>query len=223
MRDRVLNEHKRTGDLLPPLTHLGVSAASDLAISRAGRLGHASLGDLFSAQFNLHKVLRHRIARADATFTCRNEDFLSSADADFHPTDVLEDADGSLLVVNTGGWFRIGCPTSQVAKPEVLGAIYRVRLAAEPVAATIRRQDPRGLKIGPGEFVARGIGEAAGRLAVCRARSGDGAVGEARRAGRDGAGSGRCAATPMSKPELRPCGPWRGSKVRRLAPRCAAL
>jgi len=147
VRDRVLNEHKRTGDLLPPLTHLGVSAASDLAISRAGRLGHASLGDLFSAQFNLHKVLRHRIARADATFTCRNEDFLTSTDADFHPTDVLEDADGSLLVVNTGGWFRIGCPTSQVAKPEVLGAIYRVRLAAEPVAATIRRQDPRGLRL----------------------------------------------------------------------------
>jgi putative heme-binding domain-containing protein len=147
VRDRVLNEHKRTGDLLPPLTHLGVSAASDLAISRAGRLGHASLGDLFSAQFNLHKVLRHRIAQAEATFTCRNEDFLTSADADFHPTDVLEDADGSLLVVNTGGWFRIGCPTSQVAKPEVLGAIYRVRLSAEPVAATIRRQDPRGLRL----------------------------------------------------------------------------
>ena len=39
VRDRVLNEHKRTGDLLPPLTHLGVAAASDLAIARGDALG----------------------------------------------------------------------------------------------------------------------------------------------------------------------------------------
>ncbi len=115
-------EHKRTGDLLPPLVHLGVSAASDLAMCRAGQLGDDSRGDLFSAQFNLHKVLRHRIDRSGATFTCRNEDFLVSGDPDFHPTDVLEDADGSLLVVNTGGWFRIGCPTSQVASPKCWAA-----------------------------------------------------------------------------------------------------
>lgn len=44
-----------------------------------------------------------------------------------HLTDVLEDRDGSLLVVDTGGWFRIGCPSSLMAKPEVPGAIYRIR------------------------------------------------------------------------------------------------
>ena len=48
-------------------------------------------------------------------------------DPDFHPTDVLEDADGSLLVIDTGGWFLRGCPTSRIAKPEVKGAIYRIR------------------------------------------------------------------------------------------------
>ena len=53
---------------------------------------------------------------------------------------MLEDADGSLLVIDTGGWFRIGCPTSQIAKPEVGGAIYRIRrTGAQRVA------DPRGL------------------------------------------------------------------------------
>ena len=42
---------------------------------------------------------------------------------------------GGLLVVDTGGWFRIGCPTSQVAKPEILGGIYRIRRAdAKPIA-----------------------------------------------------------------------------------------
>ena len=39
---------------------------------------------------------------------------------------MLEDADGSLLVIDTGGWFYRGCPTSQMAKPDVLGGIYRI-------------------------------------------------------------------------------------------------
>ena len=142
VRDRTLNEHKRTGDLLPPLTHLGVSASSDLMLCRAGALGDGSQGQLYSALFNMHKIVRHNLTRSGATFTCRNEDFLVSSDVDFHPTDVLEDADGSALVVNTGGWFRIGCPTSQVAKPEVLGAIYRVRRVDAG-----RVEDPRGLQI----------------------------------------------------------------------------
>ena len=63
---------------------------------------------------------------------------------DIHFTDVMEDADGSLLVVDTGGWFRIGCPSSLMAKPDIAGAVYRVRktkhvashrLAAKPVVA----------------------------------------------------------------------------------------
>ena len=45
----------------------------------------------------------------------------SSDNLDFHPTDVLEDADGSLLVVDTGGWYKLCCPTSQLQKPDVLG------------------------------------------------------------------------------------------------------
>ncbi len=142
VRDRVLNEHKKTGDLLPPMTHLGVSAASDLAISRSDALGEGFRGNLFSAQFNLHKVLRHKLEQTGATYTCRNEDFLVSSDPDFHPTDVLEDADGSLLVVDTGAWFRNGCPTSQIAKPEVMGGIYRVRRTG-----TTKVNDPRGQAI----------------------------------------------------------------------------
>ena len=42
---------------------------------------------------------------------------------------MLEDADGSLLVVDTGGWYKLCCPTSQLQKPDVLGAIYRVTAA----------------------------------------------------------------------------------------------
>src|SRR4029077_19188408 len=98
--------------------------------------------NLFACLFNLHKVTRHVLTPDGATFTCRDEDFMVSDNPDFHPTDVLEDADGSLLVIDTGGWYKVCCPTSQIAKPEVLGAIYRVRRRGVP-----RVVDPRGLKL----------------------------------------------------------------------------
>ncbi len=144
VRDRVLNEHKRTGpDLLPPLAHLGVAAGSDLELYRGAAFGPEYQSNLFSCLFNMHKIGRHVLTPAGATWQSRNEDFVVSEHADFHPTDTLEDADGSLLVVDTGGWFRIGCPTSQIAKPEVLGAIYRVRREGAAKVA-----DPRGLQEG---------------------------------------------------------------------------
>ena len=60
----------------------------------------------------------------------------------FHPTDVIEDADGSLLVADTGSWYMICCPTSKVAKPHVLGGIYRLRKQGTPGVS-----DPRGLNL----------------------------------------------------------------------------
>ena len=67
---------------------------------------------------------------------------MTSPDLDFHPTDVLEDADGSLVVVDTGGWYKLCCPSSQLQKPDVLGGVYRVRRQGAP-----RVEDPRGLKL----------------------------------------------------------------------------
>ncbi len=154
-----LEEFKRTGPLMPPLSKFGVVAPSGLARYRGPDFGQAYVDNLFSVQFNTHKVLRHVLTRDGATFRCEDEDFLVSTSPDFHPTDVLEDADGSLLVIDTGGWFRIGCPTSQVAKPEIPGAIYRIRYVGdraqrkEPQAALDgasldgTADDPRGLKL----------------------------------------------------------------------------
>ncbi len=45
-------------------------------------------------------------------------------------------------MVDTGGWYKICCPTSQLVKPDVLGAIYRVRKKDSP-----KVEDPRGLKL----------------------------------------------------------------------------
>jgi putative heme-binding domain-containing protein len=97
---------------------------------------------LFTANFNLHKITRHVLEPDGATYRTRDEDFVVSDNIDFHPTDVLEDADGTLLVVNTGGWYKLCCPTSQLDKPDVLGAIYRVRREQATSA-----DDPRGRKL----------------------------------------------------------------------------
>jgi hypothetical protein len=58
--------------------------------------------------------------RLQVRLTAQDSDFLSSSDPDFHPTDVLEDADGNLLVIDTGAWYKL-CPSSQLAKADVLG------------------------------------------------------------------------------------------------------
>ena len=138
----ISNEHKHTGELMPALTHFGVAAAAGLTIYRGDQFGANFQGNLFSALFNMHKIVRHVLERDGATFKSRDEDFLTSTNPDFHPTDVIEDADGSLLVVDTGGWFRIGCPTSNIAKPDITGGIYRIRRKGAPPVA-----DARGLDI----------------------------------------------------------------------------
>ena len=137
-----LVDHKMTGGEMPNLTQFGASASSDLMIYRDEAFGPEYRGNLFSAMFNMHKIARHVLEPDGATYRCHNEDLLTSPNADFHPTDVLEDADGSLIVVDTGAWFLIGCPTSVIAKPQLSGGIYRIRRSdAKPI------NDPRGLSI----------------------------------------------------------------------------
>jgi putative membrane-bound dehydrogenase-like protein len=141
VRDRLYTDRKRTGDFLPVLVPMIATAPSGMLAYKSGAFGAEYKDNLFCTYFNTHKVQRHIVERDGATFRVKTEDFVWSTHPDFHPTDVLEDADGSLLVVDTGGWFRIGCPTSQIAKPQVLGGIYRVKRKEMP-----KVEDPRGLK-----------------------------------------------------------------------------
>ncbi len=138
----VINDHKKTGDLMPVMTHLGPAVPCGLTAYTSEAFGKDYQNNIFAALFNLHKVTRHVLEPTGATFTTRDSDFLVSSDPDFHPTDVLEDADGSLIVIDTGAWYKLCCPTSQLAKPDVLGAIYRVRRKGAPGV-----NDPRGLKV----------------------------------------------------------------------------
>ena len=138
----VVSEFKRTGDLMPVMTKFARIAPAGLALYRGASFGPQYQGNLFTAQFNPHRVQRHIVYRDGATFRTEDSDFLTSVDPDFHPTDVIEDADGSLLVVDTGAWFIHGCPLSRVAKPEIKGSIYRVRRIGAPAV-----KDARGLEL----------------------------------------------------------------------------
>ncbi|HWB98280.1 MAG TPA: PVC-type heme-binding CxxCH protein [Bryobacteraceae bacterium] len=138
----VVSEFKRTGDLMPVMTKFARIAPAGLLRYRGKAFGQGYEGNLFSAQFNPHRVQRHVVYREGSTFRTEDEDFLTSMDPDFHPTEVIEDADGSMLVFDTGAWFIHGCPISRVAKPEIKGGIYRIRKKGAPAVA-----DPRGEKL----------------------------------------------------------------------------
>lgn len=125
--ERVLYERKRTGDLLGPVHKFGHVAVSGTMRYRSGNVEPEFQNNFFTALFNGGKVLRVELQRQGATFAAVQREFLSGISPDIHITDVLEDADGSLLVVDTGGWFYRGCPTSQHSKPDIKGAIYRIR------------------------------------------------------------------------------------------------
>ena len=137
-----LDGHPRTGDLMPVMNHSGASAPCGLTTYRSRVFGADWSDNLLACYFNLRKVVRHELIPDGATFKTKDTDLLASDHVDFHPTDVLEDADGSILIVDTGGWYKICCPTSQLAKPDVLGGIYRVRKIGMAKPA-----DPRGLKL----------------------------------------------------------------------------
>ncbi|MBL9209133.1 MAG: HEAT repeat domain-containing protein [Opitutaceae bacterium] len=134
--------HPRTGDLMPIMTHMGAAAPCGSTTYRSTGFGRDFAENLFVCYFNLRKVSRHVLTPDGATYRTQDSDFITSDSQDFRPTDVLEDADGSLLVADTGGWYKICCPTSQLAKPDVLGGIYRIRKVDAP-----KRADPRGLDV----------------------------------------------------------------------------
>ena len=133
---------KLTGDLMPVMTKLPRIAHSGLMRYEGAAFGSDFKGNLFSAQFNTGHIMRHLITSIDATYQTKEAPFMTSSNPDVHPTDVLEDGDGSLLVVDTGGWFIAGCPLSVVAKKDVKAAIYRIRKTGSKEV-----KDPWGRKL----------------------------------------------------------------------------
>lgn len=116
-----------SGDPLPPVQMYPAVALSGMTRYRGGAFPPRFRDALFTAQFNTRKIAAHRLQRQGSTFRTEDEDFLTTDDPDFHPSDVLEDADGSLLVVDTGAWYVQHCPTGRIRKAPAQGGIYRVK------------------------------------------------------------------------------------------------
>ena len=131
-----------TGLRLPAVSRWGQVAPAGLLRYRGESFGAAYRGTLFACQFNTHKVVHVRLEPQGGSFLTVENDFITSESVGFHPADILEDADGSLLLLDTGGWLSWGCPFSKNAKPEIKGAIYRILKKGSAV-----KQDPRGMSL----------------------------------------------------------------------------
>ena len=131
-----------SGVRLPALCRWGQVAPAGLMRYRGTAFGREYRDNYFACHFNTHRVVRVQLQPQGATYRSTTEEFLASTSIDFHPTEILEDADGSLILLDTGGWLSWGCPTSKIAKPDVKGAIYRIRKRDAAELA-----DPRGTKM----------------------------------------------------------------------------
>jgi glucose/arabinose dehydrogenase len=119
-----------TGDPLPAIALYPAVALSGLARYDGAAFPEQMRGNLFSAQHNARKVQRHVLIREGSTFRVEDHDFLTTDDPDFHPSDVLQAPDGSLLVLDTGSWYTQHCPTGKIRNSQSRGGIYRVRCVA---------------------------------------------------------------------------------------------
>lgn len=149
-----------TGEPLPAITVLPPVAISGLA--RWRHPGRQLAGEqwLVSAQFNTRQLVRHRLRPHLSSFTSRDEVLAGSDSPYFKPSDVLEDGDGSLLLVDTGLWYIQHCVTA--SERLVAGGIYRLdRAGGEPVedawgaavdwsGQTVAQLVEQALQAGPG-------------------------------------------------------------------------
>jgi putative membrane-bound dehydrogenase-like protein len=161
----------RTLDTMPVVHNYGHVGVSGCTFYRSGALDPEWRGNFFVTHFNTQRLTRMEVARDGASYKVTEREFLKLQNPDVHLTDVLEDRDGSLLVIDTGGWFRIGCPSSLMAKPDIAGAIYRIRKTGTPAkcepwganVAGVWKMDTKGLvaALGSGDVgVARAAGNA---------------------------------------------------------------
>ncbi|MBN8421175.1 MAG: c-type cytochrome [Verrucomicrobia bacterium] len=116
--------------------HVAVSGCCFWKNSPTLNLKPATLNFLVT-HFNTQRLVRMELTPSGSTYKAVENEFLKLHSPDIHLTDVMEDPrDGSLLLIDTGGWFRIGCPSSLMAKSDLLGAVYRIK-SATPKAASL--------------------------------------------------------------------------------------
>lgn len=130
MEHPCIKEFIRTGPLLKPIKQYSAAlppALCGFTSYRSSHLGDEFQNTYFTTFYMLHRILQNRLVRDGSTFRTEDKDFLTSDHHDVHLTDVLEDADGSLLFVDMGAWFTYGYVKPTLPKPQVMGGIYRIR------------------------------------------------------------------------------------------------
>jgi len=128
---KVIEGLPRTLETMPVMHNFGHVAVSGCCFWWRYPTGNREPGtlDFMVTHFNTQRVVRMELTPEGSTYKATENEFLKiNNNPDIHFTDVMEDPrDGSLLVIDTGGWFRIGCPSSLMAKPDVAGAVYRIK------------------------------------------------------------------------------------------------
>ena len=150
-------EFVRTGPLLGTVKRYPVELPAALCGTlrvRSAVLGPQFQDTLITTHYMTHKLVQSTLVRDGSTFRAKDSDFLVSSDAHLRLTDVLEDADGSLLVIDMGGWFTYGFLGNPLPRPEMLGSIYRIRRIDAPPLV-----DPRGDALGMTERTAGALVE----------------------------------------------------------------
>jgi len=164
----------RTGNVLPPLALFPAVALSGLARCESAAFPESMRGNLFSAQHNTRKVMRHALTRTGSSYAAENADFVTCESPDFHPSDVLEAPDGSLIVIDTGAWYVQHCPTGKIRKSSAPGGIYRVRAAGATSGS--KRAEPARIPVGlSSELLQKWLPDPAASRALARLRRPDAA------------------------------------------------
>lgn len=145
MEHPCLSEFVRTGPLLGGVQQYSAvlpAALCGLTRYRSDHFGPEYRNALFSTHYMVHRIVRQTLIRDGSTFRAEDKDFVTTTHHDVRLTDVLEDADGSLLFIDMGGWFTYGFPGNPIPKPESFGGIYRVRRKD-----ALKIDDPWGKKL----------------------------------------------------------------------------
>ena len=126
----------RTLEHMPVMYNFGHVAVSGCCFWKSYPSKSKDAQQFMVTHFNTQRLVRMELTPSGSTYKAVENEFLKLYNPDIHLTDVMEDPrDGSLLLLDTGGWFRIGCPSSLMAKSDLLGAVYRIKPAKPQVVA----------------------------------------------------------------------------------------
>ena len=124
---RALSEHSRTGDLLPATHNFGTSGVSGFLRYRSGHLKKNWAGQWLTAHLQNPRITRTRLDKSGATFeAAETETVFEIENSAARFTDLIEDHNGDLLVIDNGTSDELETDTPGRARPYSTGTIHRL-------------------------------------------------------------------------------------------------